>query len=197
LKPVHFKRISAWHQRILDELHEVKTKKDEQLKEAYSCFSTQKINKWIKFEEDIVNACAQCGKTMAKARKPRKKKGPNVSKIIGNLEHQLQNSEFGISSVPAEKIFGANQVWLFNTKYRTLTKLVAETPDGLEIKGKSVRGFSPELSIAKKLRKAKESLIVVQNAGKVQLKKIMNELKTKPSKVTGQIGKDTIIFRVL
>jgi len=87
-------------------------------------------------------------------------------------------------------------VWLFNTKYRVLTKLVAKNESGLVVLGKSVREFSEENSIAKRLKKPKEMLKNFLSCGKVERRKFFDNLNTKFARITGQIGKDTIILKV-
>jgi hypothetical protein len=130
-------------------------------------------------------------------RKPRaKKKIPPIVQVK-NLNYQKEFAEYGLKSVSPAGIIGATQVWVFNTKTRMLGVYHTESTNGFEVKGSTIQRFDPSTSIQKKVRKPELVLPNVLTAGKVQLRKILPDLTTTESALTGRINNDTIILRIL
>jgi len=100
-------------------------------------------------------------------------------------------------SVNPTDIIGADQLWTYNTKLKKLTKYNSLGPSGLQVKGTSIIGFDVETSSCKRLRKPDETLQKVLGAGKIALRKILEEVKTVASKPNGRINSDTILLRVI
>jgi hypothetical protein len=101
-----------------------------------------------------------------------------------------------LKSIAPEKIVGASQVWAYNTKTRLLGVYNAENAKGLTVKGSTLQNFNVETSIGKRLRKPEVTIKELLEAGKIKLKKILSELSTKESLLTGRLNSDTIIVRV-
>ncbi len=113
-------------------------------------------------------------------------------------ESYLENKEYKIVSINPADIIGADQLWVFNTKYRMLKKFQAMGPSGLSVKGTTLQGYNPDESIQKKLRKPDEILPQVLSGGKRVMKKLMGEINSKESPISnGRINGDTILLRVL
>jgi hypothetical protein len=72
----------------------------------------------------------------------------------------------------------------------------AENAKGLTVKGSTLQNFNAETSIGKRLRKPEVTIKELLEAGKIKLKKILSELSTKESLLTGRLNSDTIIVRV-
>jgi hypothetical protein len=67
---------------------------------------------------------------------------------------------------------------------------------GLTIKGASIAGFDEKLSIQKTLRKPEEQLKEFKTAGKVALRKFLDEIKTTDTLLNGRINPDTVLLKV-
>jgi hypothetical protein len=99
---------------------------------------------------------------------------------------------------------GASELWVFNVKTRKLGKYVAANIDpkgmaregtGLSIKGTTIEGFDENLSVQKTLRKPEEQLKDFKAAGKVKLRKYLEEIATTETKLNGRINIDTVILK--
>ena len=75
-------------------------------------------------------------------------------------------------------------------------KYVAAEFQELGIKGTSVTGFSENLSVQKTLRKPEEQLKEFKAAGKVALRKFLDDIKAVDIKLNGRINEDTILLKV-
>jgi hypothetical protein len=89
---------------------------------------------------------------------------------------------------------------MFNTKTRKLGKYVASngfSTGELGIKGTSITGFDDTKSIQKTVRKPDVTLKEFQQAGKVALRKFLEEIKATDIKLTGRINKEIILLKVI
>jgi hypothetical protein len=77
-----------------------------------------------------------------------------------------------------------------------LGKYVAAEFNDLGVKGTSITGFSESLSICKTLRKPEEKLKEFKAAGKVQLRKFLDEINATDTKMNGRINEETILLKV-
>ena len=69
---------------------------------------------------------------------------------------------------------------------------------GLDIKGTTIQNFSDNKSQVKKLgARTTYFLERVLGGGKIVLNKVMNEINSKASKVTGRINNNMIILKVI
>ena len=172
---------------------------DEQLNEAYaylSVASKKEILKQLKLclsdiERYVGNTKA------AKPKQTRKKKPISVAKQINNLKYQKEFAKFKIKSISPESIIGAQQLWVFNTKYNHLSMLNTDDPKGFSVKGTTVLNIDAQTSIKKTVRKPEEAIQKVLNGGKVVLKKLMSELKTKSIDVNGRLNDDCILLKAI
>ena len=105
-----------------------------------------------------------------------------------------------------DQIIGASELWVFNIKTRKLGKYVAKNIDpkgmgragsGLSVKGTTIIGFNEEQSIQKTLRKPEEQLKAFKSAGKVALRKFLDEIPTIDTKLNGRCNSDTILLKVV
>ena len=67
---------------------------------------------------------------------------------------------------------------------------------GLSVKGTSITGFDESQSIQKTLRKPDEQLKEFKDAGKVKLRKFLDDIKTTDTKLNGRCNPETIILKV-
>jgi hypothetical protein len=130
-------------------------------------------------------------------RKPRKRKAKPAAQQIKSMKYKKSDDELKISSVIATDIVGAAQVWVYNTKTRKLAVYKTESAAGIQVKGSTLQNYEPELSSQKTLRKPETQLTDLVNAGKVQLRKFMDNIKAKDQPVRGRMNADTLIVRVV
>ena len=191
---------SHFEKRYLEELRLAHKKKDADLIEAYDCFSSQKLRKLIEYIESIVDAAKLTGEKapekIVQKRKPRKSKPKPAGKQVKKLFFQAKDNQYGVASIPPEKIVGATQLWVFNTKTRYLGCYESCDSAGFFVKGSSIKNFDRKTSIEKKLRKPLDVLKTVMSGGKIVLRKLLPEIHTKQKTLTGRINKFTILLRI-
>lgn len=170
---------------------------DDDLKEGYAFLKKSQIKKVYNFIHKAIDDCEKWAAVNSKSRSPRKKKPVSVEKLVAKVKYKKQDDTYKIGSISPDKIIGAQQLWVFNTKTRKLGVYQSSEPEGFTIKGTTILNFDEKTSVQKTLRKPKEYLDKVSNSGKVALKKIMSEIKAVESALTGRINGDTILLRVL
>ena len=97
-------------------------------------------------------------------------------------------------SINPEKIIGAMELWVYNTKKNRLGVYYAENSvRGLNVKGSTILNYDSNISIQKKARKPDE---VLKTLTKRTLNKNFKQLTTKDKEVTGRINAQTILLGV-
>ena len=120
-----------------------------------------------------------------------------MEKKIKNLKWQREDATYKIASILPEKIIGSQELWTFNTKYKTITVLRAQDRGGLQVKGTSITGYDPKTSFTRGTgRKTEDTVRRVLDGGKIVLRKIMDELKTEKA-LAYRINENTILLRVV
>lgn len=196
VKPQLAQHIAEYYKPLYSEIFDAQSGRDPQLVEAYSRWKKPKLKAYLEFVRSIV-AAAEDRQIIAKAiRKPRKKKAKPASVLVGKLQYLEQDAELNIKSVKPTEVVGAQQLWVYNVKYKTLAVYNAMGPAGLSVKGTTLTGFDEKTSLVKKLRKPKEQLQALADAGKVNLRKFMDTVKCKPKEATSRLNKSTVLFRV-
>jgi hypothetical protein len=190
-------RIAAYYAPILGELIEASEGKDPQLKEAYSHLNKKQLNERIMFFNTIIEDAERYADTTKKVRKPRKPRAVSVEKKLKNFKYQKEDNTYKIASINPEKVIGCQELWTFNTKYKTLTVFRALDRGGLQIKGTSIINFDEKNSATKRTgRKPEVYVDKVLNGGKVILRKLMEELKGDVA-LSYRINENTILLKVV
>ena len=193
VSPQVSKLIPGAFAKTIEELNEVIEGSDKQLVEGYSNIKKTKIKKLIKSLESISDACAQQAVVAKAARKPRAKKEKPPSIVAKNVKYMKEFKELGITSVAPEKIIGASEVWIYNTKYKKLQ--VYRSLGTFGIKGTTILNYEVATSGSKTLRKPE----LVKGYADMIKRNLANEfknLKTKEAAVNGRINQDCVILRV-
>jgi hypothetical protein len=73
---------------------------------------------------------------------------------------------------------------------------VATEYQTLSVKGTSIINFNENLSICKTLRKPEEKLKEFKAAGKVQLRKFLDDINATDTKMNGRLNEETILLKV-
>lgn len=197
LKAGQARWMKKFYRNEVKEMKQVVAGKDADLKEGYSNLKKTQASRILKLLESIVQA-ADMIITMTKAkRKPRKKKVVSQDKIVAKLKFKVSDAEYGIASVNPVTILGAKEVWVFNTKTRKLGRYVAKDESGLSVKSASIIDFNEVTSTAKNLRNPKEQIAEMMGAGKVQLRKFLDNIKAVDIKLTGRLNEHVVILRVV
>ena len=178
------------------EFEDVMNTSDADIKEGYSNFSKVQLRKVKEFYDAIV-AETNRGAEKKPTRKARKVKEKPASVVASKVQYMKDFAELNLKSILPEKIIGANQVWLYNTKTKLLGMYNADNAKGLTIKVTTIQNFNTEQSSGKRLRKPEVTVKQVLDGGKIVLKKLLDGLTTKPAELTGRINSDTIIVRVI
>jgi hypothetical protein len=195
-KAAHARVIRDFYNRQHDELVEAGQGKCEQLKEAYSHLSKANLKKITQFYSEILSACDMLAQEAKVNRAPRKTKAKPVEKIIGKMKFLKQDDKLKLVSINPADILGAKELWVFNIKTRKIGKYVAAEFQELGVKGTSITGFNESVSVQKTLRKPEEQLKEFKAAGKVQLRKFLEDIKAVDIKLNGRINEDTILLKV-
>lgn len=180
---------------IYEELTLVYEKTNEDLVEAYSHIPKIKIKKTIEFVNKILQDCEVWKNNKKQIRKPRKKKAISVEKQINSFKYMKEFTKYKLVSISPEQIIGSTQLWVFNTKYNYLTCYNSDST--FKIKGTTIQNIDLDTSIRKKCRKPEQTLSKVLTGGKIVLRKLMNELTTKPIEVNGRINQDCILLKAI
>lgn len=178
------------------EFEEVMNTSDADIKEGYSNFSKVQLRKVKEFYDAIV-AETNRGAETKPVRKARKVKEKPASVVASKVQYMKDFAELSLKSILPEKIIGANQVWLYNTKTKLLGMYNADNAKGLTIKGTTIQNYNEQSSSGKRLRKPETVVKDVLSGGKIVLKKLLDGLTTKAAELTGRINSDTIILRVI
>lgn len=183
---------------VLDELLEAYEGKDEQLKEGYRHLKKADLKNLVSFYNTLIEDAERYSSNTKKVKKARKPRTVSVEKKIKNLKYQKEDQTYKIASVSPEKIIGAMELWTFNTKYKTITKLQAIDRGGLQVKGTSITNYCESNSITRSVgrKDPNEFLKRILEGGKLVLRKVFDEIKTEKP-LAYRINENTILLRVV
>jgi len=195
-KAAHARVIRDFYGRNYEELQEASTTKDEQLKEGYSHLSKAHFKKIITFYAEIVNACDMLMQEAKVNKKPRAKKAVPLDKLVAKLKYRKSDEPLKLVSVNPVDIIGAKELWTYNTKSRKLGKYIAADFKDLGVKGTTITGFDEHKSVQKTLRKPADQLKEFKAAGKVALRKFLEDINAVDTKMNGRINEEIILLKV-
>ena len=197
-KAAHARIIRDFYARDLAELEELASGAgDEQLKEGYKHRSRKQIKNFIAFLTEIQTACTMLMQEAKVNKKPRKTKAVSKDKLIAKLKFKKTDEPLKLVSVNPADIIGAQELWVFNSKTRKLGKYVAEEFKELGVKGTTITGFSEMKSVQKTLRKPVEQLAAFKAAGKVVLRKFLEDINAVDTKMNGRLNEETLLLKVV
>lgn len=170
----------------------------EQLVEAYP-YKKAEIKRILEFYNMLIEDALHHSNIQKANRKIRVKQAPSKEKQIAKLKYKANDDKYKLVSIDPKTIIGAQELWVFNTKTRKIGKYISTngfSSGDLGIKGTSITGFNTTLSIQKTLRKPEESLKEFNSAGKVVLRKFLDNLTTTGIKLNGRVNSDVILLKV-
>lgn len=190
------KYVSTHLQYLITYYQEVSESSDREFVNAHKHIKVSKLlkmlNSWAEFSDTE--------QKKAKAnRKPIKRKPKPAGVQVAKMKYLKETQYLGkdLKSVSAPTIVGSEQVWVLNTKYNSLTRYVAASRDGIQVRGTAIQNYDVEESITKKLR-AKDALDVlnrVLDGGKIVLRRVLDEVKSAPKTPNGRMNENCIILR--
>lgn len=183
-------------QREFDEYEAVYDKSDKQLVEAYSHLSRKELKHRLDQYKGMIDDLARLRDVKKATRQPRVKKPKAIDKQIAKVQYKKEDNDFKLVSINPVKIVGAFRLYVFNTKYKSLTELVTEDANGFEISGTSIKNFDPNLSRSVKLRKPEEFLKIVLSKTPKQIDAEWKNLTTKTTAANGRLNADTVLLKV-
>ena len=219
-KAGHARLIKTWYQGERDEIYDLvnfpttaKLKKmseqDQdmyaQLKEGYNHLSTKQQKSILEMYQRIVDACDIISVESKAQRKPRKAKLKSADQLVKKLNYKLSDSNYGIASIPPEKLIGANIALIFNCKNRKIGLYYASNIDplkmgrdgsGFSVKGTTLLGYNEEKSVQRTVRKTDEFLPQIKKTTKSKTEKLFQTLKTTETKLNGRFNNETVILAV-
>ena len=197
VKAAHARVIKTLYSKDLAELEELASgQADEQLREGYAHRSRKQIKNLIAFYQEIMSACDMLSQEAKANRKPKARKAQPKEKIVAKLKYMKTNEPLKLVSINPTDIIGAKELWIFNTKTRKLGKYIAAEYQDLGVKGTTITGFNEHTSVQKTVRKPEDKLKEFKAAGKVQLRKFLEDINATDTKMNGRINEDTILLKV-
>jgi hypothetical protein len=193
-KAAHARKMRPFYVDCYNELVDVYNKDDEYYVEAWSHLKPKYHKLMMDFYGNIVDDLDRIIKNSTAQRKPRKKKTLSATRLVKSLKFQPEFSDLKLVSINPEKIIGATELWVYNTKYNRMGVYHAvNSIRGLSIKGCTIQHFDEDTSVQKTARKPQDALSVLN---KRSLKKQLNHMKTREQKMTGRINAQTILLGV-
>jgi hypothetical protein len=172
---------------------------DPQLREAYSHLTKAQINKLVEQVQSIVSEAERFAGNIkaSKTKKPRLRKEKTAEQLVKDFAFLAEDRDLQLISVPAAQIVGADTVYLYNTKYKTLQVLVAKERNGLSAKGWAVTGWDPEKSFAKTVRKPGEFFKQFLSVGWKSKLDMARALTSKTQEPSGRSSRETIVVKAV
>lgn len=197
--PQHVPMIADIWKRHQAEFEAVAEGSDKQLNEGYAYLSKVQIRHVGKFIEFVINELNNYVNVKKVARKPRARKAVPVEKIVAKLKYLKEyiepKSKLKITSVPAAKLHGASEAWVYDAAKRKLHHFIAdEYSKTFTVKGTTLLGFDESQSEMKTLRTPETQLKEVMGS-RPAARKFFKDIKTVAAKPTGRFNEDMIILK--
>jgi hypothetical protein len=192
---IYCTQIEAYYVRVKDELEAALNKTDKDITESYSNLKKKNIKEMYEYVLSILSDVARYADNKAVARKPRAAKKKSVEDITKHMKCEEKNDEFQIVSIDKSRILKSSELYVFNTKYHTLTHFVAKKGEKLEIHRSSITNFDEEASRSKRIgRKSKEAINIILTGGKLQQKNIFDITNSAFIKIPERINENVVLL---
>lgn len=197
VKPIHCTAIAAYYGKQADEFEEALKGKDPDLKEGYHHMKKALLKimaeRYRQYSEEAERYGQNTKKTRVIERKP---KVISSDKMLKDFKFKKDDKDLQIASVNPADIIGSSELWVYSTKYKTMTVYRSQGPAGLQVKYTSIANFDPDISKAASCgRKPTEHIKAILEGGKVTLKKFHEDKK--PGYFKPRITPDDILLRVV
>lgn len=168
--------------------------------EGYEGYTKEHLELLYGFYVMIVEDIEQYVANKKKTRKPRKPKTMTTEKLLKDFKYREFDNTHKIQSVYPSEIIGASELWVFNVKYNQMTVFRAKSSTkGLSVHRTAITEFDESNSFTKKLRanQVDAALKDLQSAGKVQLRKLLDQYKGSDQKLQQRMNDNTLLVRVV
>lgn len=190
-------KILAVFEKRYNELLEAQAGKNEQLNEGYAHFKAADFKRHIAFYTKLIADLSSYGQVKKATKKAAVRKPPQKEKLVSKLKYLKEEKTLKLVSINPVDIVGASELWVFNVKTRKLGKYIADaTANTLTVKNSVIVGFDPNKSVQKTLRKPADQLKAFMGAGKIALRKFLDDIKATDTKMNGRINQDTLLLKV-
>lgn len=189
IKPGEVRQVIAYYQPLLEELENEDTNLTKNQLTSYKNFVSKII--------DDSTTYLSNNRKQTKLRKPRRKKVKTADQLVSRVKFKESDTALKITSINPTNILSSQSVWLYNTKYKRMTYLCCSEGKFLSIKGTTILGFDPNLSVTKTIRKPEITLPDLINSSKIAMVKNFKALKTKEAVAKGRINEDVLILKVI
>lgn len=171
----------------------------EELKENGEGYDNITCEGLVEFVQDIVDDADKVSTMKKVARAPRAKTVQSVLKKVENVKYKRLDDNLKVASEDPSKIIGAYAVYVYNTKYKALILFVADSVEGLDISGTSVKGFDAELSQQRGIRKPGDIIPKVLECTRRSVKagKPFEELTTNRFPAGSRLNEHSLILKVI
>lgn len=164
--------------------------------EAYKHYKAADFKRHLTFLNTILEALEQYRGVKKATKKLRVKRAPDKQKLVSKVKYQKEEKTLKLVSINPVDIIGATSLWVYNTKTRKIGVYRADSLTGpLGIKGTTITGFDEVKSVSKTLRKPDEQLREFAKAGKVALRKFLDDIRATEVKLTGRLNEDIILLK--
>lgn len=163
---------------------------DEEVRSSYSYLTKWDIKAILKFVQDMQEKIGEVHKVKREARVLPK----NPVKQVAAVSLMKDSAEFGIKSIRPEKIVGAVEVYVFNTKTRTFQKYVAKSSTKLAVAGKSIVNYDEEKSGGKKIRKPLDFFRGCDMLTKKVMQNKFTNVASVQTTVSGRLSEDHVLL---
>lgn len=174
----------------------IRNKDEEQLVEGWSNLSKAKMVSYLETLKNLHSMFFDAAQQKVVERKPRKRKEKSPDKLVAKLKYLKSSPANKIQSIDPRKIVGAEQLWVYNVKYRSLGFYHAADRGGFGIKGTTITNIDTNTSIKKCVRKPAEILPIITDGGKVAARKTFEKIRAVGKPLNGRINKDVVLLRV-
>ena len=193
-------QLSKYEERCIKvgaELEAAQKGEDEQLKEGYSHYKASDFKRVLGWLQGLMGAIEQYRNVKRATKKVRVKRAVSKEKQVSKLKYAKECKINKVVSINPADIPGAQELWVYNTKTRKLGRYVADSLQGpLGVKGTTIIGYDTAKSVCKTLRKPEEKLKEFAKAGKVQLRKFLEDIKATETTLNGRINADIVLLKV-
>lgn len=166
--------------------------------EGYTHYSKPQLKAKHAYVSKLIEDCERFAGNVKKARAPRKKKAPTTEKLLKHFQYQKESNEYKLQSCDPATVIGSQELWTFNTKYKTLSVFRARGPAGLSVCRTSIDGFDSDSSVTKRIgRKPEEYIKKVLSGGKIVLRKLMDDISSDPITFSDRINNNVILLKVV
>lgn len=185
----------------LQEIYEEISSRDPDVREAYSHLSKRALSNYVSFVKEVLERFDAERENLRREQKSEESKKKVQKKKTASDFSKLQflRHDPGLNMSSDENFSALEQasvVYLFNLKYKELRMLVAGE-GGFRVKGTTIRGFDPDRSSKRRVRKPAEVVPAMGLATKRNCEKIFNGLRSKRSPANGRVNSDTLIVKIL